>query len=216
VTEIILVRHGQANSHATDEASYDQLSPLGHQEAAWLGEHLATTNPHFDHVLTGNLSRQADTARSMGYQIDTQDGRLDELSYFSIAHALQDQHAIPVPDSPAAYASHLPQLLTHWEEDRISGVPERFEDFSTQIRDMLDHLCQMEGRILAVTSGGVIGMIMRHALGLDNAGTARIMLQIMNSSVHRLSFVHNQLMVAGFNATPHLDHPDRAHARTHV
>src|SRR6056297_1588106 len=29
VAEIILVRHGQANSHATDEASYDQLSELG-------------------------------------------------------------------------------------------------------------------------------------------------------------------------------------------
>lgn len=216
MTEIILVRHGQANSHATDEASYDKLSDLGHQQAAWLGAHLAITNPHFDHVFTGTLNRQADTARSMGYTIDTQDARLDELSYFSIAQALEDQHAIPMPDSPAAYAGHLPQLLNHWEDDKINDIPERFTDFSTRIHDMLDALCAMDGRILAVTSGGVIGLILRHVLELDNAGTARIMLQIMNSSVHRLSFVHDQLMIAGFNATPHLDTPDRAHARTYV
>lgn len=216
MTEIILVRHGQANSHATDEASYDKLSDLGHQQAAWLGAHMAQTNPHFDHVITGGLHRQADTARSMGYTINQQDPRLDELSYFNIAHALADQHAIPVPDTPAAYATHLPQLLAHWENDQITGVSETFATFSGRVREMLDHLCTLDGRVLAVTSGGVIGMMMRHALGLDNAGTARIMLQIMNSSVHRLSFVHDQLMVAGFNATPHLDHPDRAHARTHV
>lgn len=216
MTEIILVRHGQANSHATDEASYDKLSDLGHQQAAWLGEHMATTNPHFDHVITGTLHRQADTARSMGYTINQQDARLDELSYFTIASALEDQHGIAMPDSPAAYAAHLPQLLDHWERDSINDIPEMFADFSERIRTMLDALCTMDGRILVVTSGGVIGMIMRHALQLENAGTARMMLQIMNSSLHRLSFVHDQLMVGTFNATPHLDLPDRAHARTYV
>ena len=66
MTEIILVRHGQANSHAKDEASYDRLSDLGRQQAAWLGDHMRRTNPHFDHVVTGTLTRQADTARAMG------------------------------------------------------------------------------------------------------------------------------------------------------
>lgn len=216
MAEIILVRHGQANSHATDEASYDKLSDLGHQQAAWLGEHLSTTNPHFDQILTGTLHRQADTARSMGYEITRQDSRLDELSYFSIAQAMQDQLGIPVPDSPQAYASHLPQLLDHWERDQITDVPERFDQFSERVQDMLDALCAMQGRILVVTSGGIIGMIMRHALALHNGATARIMLQIMNSSLHRLEHVHDQLMVGTFNATPHLDPPERAHARTYV
>src|SRR6056297_3369689 len=48
VAEIILVRHGQANSHATDEQSYDRLSDLGREQARWLGAHLRTTKPHFD------------------------------------------------------------------------------------------------------------------------------------------------------------------------
>ena len=216
MAEIILVRHGQANSHATDEESYDKLSDLGHQQAAWLGAHLATTNPHFDQVITGTLHRQADTARSMGYTITTQDARLNELSYFAIAEAMEAQLGIAMPDSPQAYASHLPQLLDHWERDKINDIPEMFQSFSDRIRTMLDALCAMDGRILVVTSGGVIGMIMRHALQLENAGTARMMLQIMNSSLHRLEYVHDQLMVGTFNATPHLDTPNRAHARTYV
>ena len=32
-TEIILIRHGQANTGAKDEESYDQLSDTGHQQA---------------------------------------------------------------------------------------------------------------------------------------------------------------------------------------
>ena len=40
MSHITLIRHGQANSQARDEASYDRLSDLGHQQAAWLGEWL--------------------------------------------------------------------------------------------------------------------------------------------------------------------------------
>ncbi len=216
MAEIILVRHGQANSHATDEASYDRLSDLGRQQARWLGQHLGTTNPHFDRVITGTLSRQADTAREMGYEITAQDARFDELSYFSIAEALEGQHAIPVPATPGDFATHLPQLLDHWERDVIDAAPERFDAFYMRVRTSIDELCAQPGRVLVITSGGVIGMVMRHALGLQNGSTAKIMLQVMNSSLHRLEYVHGQLMVGAFNTTPHLDTPDRAHARTYV
>jgi len=40
--EIILVRHGQANSAADNEDDYDKLSDLGHQQAKWLGEWMRT------------------------------------------------------------------------------------------------------------------------------------------------------------------------------
>jgi broad specificity phosphatase PhoE len=216
LTEIILVRHGQANSQATDEESYDRLSDLGRQQARWLGEHLRATNPEFDRVITGTLNRQVDTAREMGYDIDIQDKRFDELHYFSIAHALHAEHAIPLPTTESDYAHHLPQLLDHWERDVIEAAPERFAQFHSRVGTCLEELCQMEGRILVVTSGGVIGMVLRHALGLKNESTARVMLQILNSSVHRLEYIHDQLMLGSFNATPHLDQPARTHARTFV
>ena len=43
MTEVILIRHGQANSGARSEADYDRLSPLGRQQAAWLADHLRET-----------------------------------------------------------------------------------------------------------------------------------------------------------------------------
>lgn len=216
MAEIILVRHGQANSHATDETSYDRLSDLGREQAGWLGQHLAATNPHFDRVITGTLTRQADTARAMGYDITAQDPRLDELSYFALADAMEMQHGIPAPRDPTEFATHLPQVIELWSRGDIAGIPETYDQFSTRVTGLIDEICTMHGRILVVTSGGVIGMVMRHALGLENGGMAKIMLQIMNSSMHRLEYVHDMLMVGAFNATPHLDTPDRAHARTYV
>jgi len=216
LAELILVRHGQANSHATDEASYDKLSDLGRQQAGWLGAHLAATNPHFDQVITGTLTRQADTAREMGYDITAQDARLDELQYFALADAMQAQHGIPAPRDPTDFARHLPQVIDLWSRDSMSGLPETYGQFAARVTGMINEICQLKGRILVVTSGGVIGMVMRHALGLENGGMAKVMLQVMNSSVHRLEYVHDQLMVGTFNATPHLDTPDRAHARTFV
>lgn len=216
MAELLLVRHGQANSHATDEASYDKLSDLGQTQARWLGEHLATTNPHFDRVLTGTLSRQVETARCMGYEITDQDPRLNELSYFALAQAAYDEFSIPVPTEPAQFAMHLPQVIDLWTRDQLHSIPETFGQFATRVTQVISEQCNAAGRTLLVTSGGVIGMSLRYALGLENGAMAKMMLQTANASMHRLSFVHGSLMVAGFNATPHLDTPDRAHARTYV
>ncbi len=216
MAELILVRHGQANSHATDEASYDKLSPLGHEQARWLGEHMRTTNPHFDRVITGTLRRQKETAASMGY-VDAQvDARLDELQYFAMAAALEAEHGIETPQDPTEFAAHLPTMIGHWAADRVEGVPERFSEFYARTTGLVNEVCEGHGRVLLVTSGGVIGAIMRHVLHLGDAGMAKIMLQVMNSSVHRLEYVHETLMLGSFNATPHLDIPGREHARTFI
>ena len=45
MVELTLVRHGQAQTGARDEASYDSLSNLGHQ-ARWLGEVLRQEHPY--------------------------------------------------------------------------------------------------------------------------------------------------------------------------
>jgi len=216
MTEIILVRHGQANSHATDEAGYDRLSALGVQQAEWLGGHLRATNPHFDHVVTGTLNRQRGTAEAMGYAGFESDARLDELSYFALAQAVEAQHGIPAPKDATEFARYLPQVITHWAEGGLSGLPETFESFTARVGAVLDDLSGAGGRVLVVTSGGVIGMVMSHALHLGIPSLSKVMLQVMNSSLHRVHHVHEMLMVGAFNTTPHLDTPERAHARTFI
>ena len=59
MSHITLIRHGQANSTAKDELSYDRLSPLGHEQAAWLGDHLRQSETHHTRLYTGTLTRRA-------------------------------------------------------------------------------------------------------------------------------------------------------------
>lgn len=216
MSEIILVRHGQANSHATNEASYDRLSELGHRQAAWLGEWMAATDPHFDRVFTGTLTRQRQTASAMGFPANSEDARLNELTYFDLAHAMEAQHGVKAPDTAHEFARYLPEVIHHWSEDRLNGVPETFGSFNTRIIALVDEMAAQQGRSMLVTSGGVIGVVMRHVLNLDTAAMTQMMLRTHNSSVHRLRHIHGQLVLDSFNATPHLDAADRAHARTFI
>lgn len=216
MSEIILVRHGQANSAATDEAGYDRLSELGHRQAMWLGEWMASTDPHFDRIVTGTLTRQRQTISAMGYTATAADARLNELTYFALAQAMEAQHGVKAPDAAHDFARYLPAVIAHWSEDRLVGVPETFGSFNARIIALVDEIAAQPGRSLLITSGGVIGMVMRHVLNLDTATMTRMMLRTHNSSLHRLRHIHGDLVLDSFNATPHLDATDRAHARTFI
>ena len=67
-----------------------------------------------------------------------------------------------------------------------------------------------------MTSGGLISMVMRGTLGLDMPATARMALVIMNTSMHRIFPIGDTMTPVLFNAIPHLETPDRQHAKTHL
>ncbi|WP_137702659.1 histidine phosphatase family protein [Marimonas lutisalis] len=216
---ITLVRHGQANSQARDETGYDKLSDLGHQQARWLGEHFQTTGERFSRVYAGTLRRQIETARSMGAEAHAPlvtDPRLNELSYFTMARLMQEQHGLPLPTTRKGYVTHLPQVFGAWERDEIADAPESYADFTARIDTLIDEIAASHGRALLVTSGGVIATIVRRILGLDVQAWAHIALTIMNSSVHRLHVLHGYPTLAHFNAIPHLEHRERQYAQTHL
>jgi broad specificity phosphatase PhoE len=215
MTHITLVRHGQANPEARDEHSYDRLSDLGHRQAAWLGDHLRASANHHTRVYCGTLRRQVETAAGMGYPEAIQDARFNELEYFNLALLLQAQHGIAMPVEREEFVYHLPRVFTAWQEDRIADAPESFADFSARVTAALTEIAEGEGPALVVTSGGLIAMVMRQALGLDVPAMARIALAIMNTSVHRLYPIGDRLSPVLFNAVPHLETPDRQFAQTH-
>lgn len=214
---ITLVRHGQANSQARDEISYDRLSPLGHQQAVWLGEYFRTSGEGFARVLCGTLTRHLETAQSIGLAEDVQqDARLNEMEYFTLAHLMADQHGIPIPQDREEFLQHLPKLLDHWQNDRLVGAPERFVAFEARVRDVMADLSALPGPSLVVTSGGLIGMAMRLTMGLDLRATAHACLAIQNTSLHRWQKLPTGLALMQFNSTPHLDTIQRRHAQTHL
>lgn len=216
MTEITLIRHGQANSTARDERDYDRLSPLGHRQAAWLGDHLRDSLGHTPRLFCGTLTRHVETAAGMGYGEATRDARLNELEYFTLAQLLHAQHGVPVPADRESFIRHLPQVFTAWAENRIEGAPESFADFERRISDVLHEIAAGSGSALVVTSGGLIAVAMRRFLNLDMGATARLALAILNTSVHRLFPIGDQLSPTLFNAVPHLETPDRRFAQTHL
>lgn len=210
--EITLVRHGQANSAATTEEDYDHLSELGHTQSKWLGEWFAAHGHEFDHVLSGTLQRHRETVAGIGVAAE-EDARLNEIDYYNLSDALHRVKGEPLPTGDT-FASHMPKVFAAWSAAEIIGN-ETYQAFETRVAEMLAEAAQPGRRILCVTSGGVIGMMLRQILDLDMMKMSRIMLPIWNSSLHRLHVRNGETYLAGYNAIPHLDPPDRAHARTH-
>lgn len=217
MSHITLIRHGQANSGATDEISYDRLSDLGHQQAGWLGAHLRDTANHHTRLYTGTLTRHIETANGMAMEIEpVRDARLNELEYFTMARLLEEQHGIPYPHEQGAFTNHLPTVFSYWREGRLEEAPETWEQFHTRVEDALNEIAAGSGPALVVTSGGLISMTMAQAMHLDIPAMARLALAIMHTSMHRLFPIGGHLSPVLFNAVPHLDRPDRRTAQTHI
>jgi broad specificity phosphatase PhoE len=211
---LVLVRHGQANSAAQDEKGYDRLSDLGHQQARWLGEWLRSHDAPFDRVLTGSLRRHRETLAAMGDMgaEPEVDARLNELDYFNLtkAHAARPGAVAPTSEN---FVAHITDVMQAWQRAEIQGE-ESYASFETRVAEMLTLAARPGRRVLCVTSGGVIGMMARHLLDLDIARMAHLLVPIRNCSIHRVMVLPEAQILSGFNATPHLDSPDRVHART--
>ncbi len=217
MSTITLIRHGQANSTATDEASYDRLSDLGHAQAAWLGDHLRETGAHHTRLYTGTLRRHIETADGMAMDIEpVRDARLNELEYFTLGGLLADQHGIPFPTEQAGFIAHLPQVFQHWKDDKLEGAPETYSGFQSRIRDALAEISAESGPALVVTSGGLIAHAIGQQMELSVAATARTAIAIYHTSLHQLHPIGEHLSPVLFNATPHLDSPARQLSKTNI
>lgn len=210
--EITLVRHGQANSTATDEESYDKLSDLGWRQGRWLGDYLRHHEEGFDLILTGTLTRHKETAEAMGLTPTRDDKRLNELDYFNLSDALERARGIPRPNG-SNFGQHMPIVMEAWHAAEIQGQ-ESFASFEARIAQVLAEAQQPGRRVICITSGGVIGMVLRRILALSPTRMAHILLPIFNTSIHRVAVREEGAMLAGFNATPHLDAPERLYAKT--
>lgn len=212
--EIVLVRHGQANSSATTEEDYDRLSDLGREQARWLGAWMKDHERPFDRIVAGSLNRQRQTAEEMGLENVGTDLRLNEMDYYTLSQAMLDQFGVPIP-GPTEFPAHLPRVMEAWQADEIRGR-ETFAEFEHRVAGLIAEAAKPGMRILCVTSGGVIGMCLRKLLDLTPRRMAEVILPVMNSSVHRLNVRPHGMYLGGFNAVPHLEANGRAHAKTFI
>lgn len=232
MSTLYLVRHGQA-SFGTD--NYDQLSSTGRQQAQELGRYfvgLAARGERIDRIYSGSLQRQTETADIIATAlIDTESG--DSTPPISIEPAFNEYdsdvilHTFAKSLTPEQQAeAGWPQLRTDrrkfqffleraaraWVEAQIEAeemVPWR--GFHGRITTAVEHIMRSEGRsktLLISTSGGVIGTIVAHVLGLSNHTGIELNWAVHNASITRLIYSAEKVSLSMFNGLPHLDCPD--------
>lgn len=214
--EIVLVRHGQA-SFGTDD--YDRLSELGHQQARWLAEHFSTIGKQFDSIYCGSLRRHRETVAPITEQLGLApniDPRINEFDYDALAERYHMTSPLAPATSREEFLHLLPEIFFSWENDHLSGATEDYRSFQMRVDDAVDEALEMGKSVLIVSSGGPIAATLRRVLGLTSRATSDLLLNIHNSSFHRFEFEAGRLRLSQFNASPHLDHPERATARTYV
>jgi len=118
-----------------------------------------------------------------------------------------------------AYFTAVRSALQAWarREDAPAGM-ESWRTFGERVMAAADAACVDLGNsdaVLVVTSGGVIGRLVAAALGSDAEAAIQLNLQTRNTGVTELVRGRSVTRLVGFNAVPHLEHPDRAHAVTH-
>lgn len=213
--QLHLVRHGQANTGATNEEDYDKLSSLGHTQAAMLGDWLRDHQDPYDLVISGTMRRHVETAQGMGFPVETKDPRLNEMEYFALVRDMEAKHGLAPPTCAEDFATHMPRALHAWEQKTIDGA-EPFATFETRIMTALAEAIEPGKRVLCITSGGVISMIIRAILGLDVNQMAQIILPVYNSSLHKFKVTSDSTTLMSFNLIPHLDAPALEDHRTHI
>ena len=213
---LYLVRHGQASFGADD---YDELSAMGHQQSARLGEYFKFKGIAFDAALTGTLKRQIQTyagiCQGLGSEPHaTQWPGLNEYDSHAVIAAIYP-HKLEKPTSPEMYRDHFRLLkdgLAQWMAGVVSprGMPS-YTDFVLGVTSALDHVRKnSDGNVLLVSSGGPIATAVGHVLGTSPETTIELNLRIRNCSVTEFAFTPKRHMLVTYNTLPHLDAPEHA------
>ncbi len=220
---LYLVRHGQASFGADD---YDQLSPLGRQQAVRLGEYWRGRGLEFDAVLTGTLRRHTQTFEGLaeGLQGAPAPLQLPGLNEYDSLALIRAIHTEPLarPDTPELYRHYFRVLcdaLAQWMAGVISpqGMPS-WDDFAGGVQTVLERVRREHAgqNVLLVSSGGPISTAIGQVLGTAPEVTIALNMRIRNSAVTEFSVSPKRLMLQTFNTLAHLDAPECAGWVTHA
>jgi broad specificity phosphatase PhoE len=235
VSTLFVVRHGQASFMASD---YDQLSPVGIEQARALGASWAAHGARFDALYVGPQWRHAQTAEHLRAAASEHglllpepivlegSGEIDFHTLFASAFARVEPMrpglgarvmAAAVTEDDREAMGHVMGMFDKMMERWARGDPpadglESFEDFSRRINSALVTLMREQGRkktVALVSSGGPIAQIARLALDLPPAKTIDIMTALYNCGVSELRYTIDRLSLITLNEAQHLAAPLR-------
>jgi broad specificity phosphatase PhoE len=216
MSEIYFVRHGQASFGSSN---YDQLSDKGHQQARLLGEYFLRRAIGFDHVLMGDMVRHRETAQGIAQGLGLKEStfevfkELNEFDFHAILAAYTAQfpdQALPEKPTVADFFKRLRQGITLWSRHELEGdLPESWADFEERVqRIKVDIMARCAGKkVLAVSSGGAIAMLVSQLLRAPSETMIELNLQTRNTALIHCVFNQHNMRLSSFNSVPHLDDP---------
>ncbi|THF71699.1 histidine phosphatase family protein [Deinococcus sp. Arct2-2] len=226
MSELILVRHGQATPF---EADTDRLSSLGEEQARAVGVHLASVGLEPTDVICGPLVRQRESARlahaaSGGdWPAIVTEPRLAEydgdglMQYLAPVLAAQNlefaglMNAFQIHRNSPERNRHFQRMLEPLTAAYLRGEVthaevEPWADFRGRVRGFLhDLLAGPSGRtVLVFTSGGVIGVTVAAVLQAPDPSALSLNWRVRNASLTRVTYGAGRASLDSFNETGHL------------
>jgi broad specificity phosphatase PhoE len=227
---LYLVRHGKAADFAAGD--YDQLAPVGEEQARRLAAHWTARAPLLpDAVFVGPRKRQAQThdivrrayvARELAWPDPVVLEELDEHDGFSVvlrampevarsddvvARLLAKMATGAKPTNDEALETFR-RVVRRWVRGEVShDAVESWTAFRARVASALEHM-RAVGRkktIVAFTSAGAIAAAVGHALGVGDEKVLDLSWSLLNGSVTELAFSDAGWGLSRFNTTSHLD-----------
>ncbi len=222
--ELVLVRHGQASFFGAD---YDELSPLGREQASALGRHWASHGVRFDSVYVGPRRRHQHThdlvaaafaERGLPWPVPQPLAALDEHDGVAVLkHALgrpAAEHAAMAAVDPGEagrervvreFFRRYREVMRDWANGtlEVPGV-EPWTAFRTRSLQALDAMCVGGGSAAAFTSGGLVSSAAGWLLGLDAERVIELSAVLRNTALSEVRYSGQRRTLVSFNALPHL------------
>jgi broad specificity phosphatase PhoE len=222
---IYLIRHGQASFGADN---YDVLSPLGVQQAEILGDHLIATGVTLNACVSGDMLRQKDTAlaalarfseANLAAPTLTIDSAFNEIDVDNIIRLLvpkmlaQEPNAIESLRNPlrdrAEFQRLFSMIMQRWATE-ADDIPEHlsWSTFTQNVNAGLQRVLNTAApndHIGIFTSGGTITACLHLLTGVPARNAFDLNWQIVNTSLSRLKFRNDSVVLTSFNSHAHLD-----------
>lgn len=233
MSTLALVRHAQASFFAEN---YDQLSPLGEQQARLLGQYWVGRGVRFDEVYTGPRVRQIETAALAGEAYaraglpwpepqtvnELDEHHVDRLMKAAMPRIIEafphigplqaDYQAAQLPrDRHRSFQLMFEEVVKLWVAGKVHEVGiESWVEFTTRVEEGLKRIVGGPGRgrsVAAFSSVGAITGCLRAALGCPDLVALDMGWRVRNCSITDFVFSGDRLTLEGFNAYPHLEDP---------